>query len=622
MTRGRMRNREGISGGFRLFVAFLPLAVLLLTPGKPAWGAGLVGGSYTLNWDSKVDKTNAGTVETQTFKQSLEVKYKGFLKPVVENELSVKVDYERTADGEVKIRVNPIITLGYKGAYWNAGAKRTVDESNEPGKNPKVTDGYFVELIFTPPRATLPDLKAKYNLDQDSEKNTSDTSKHAFTASSIYKPMEWIEFKGEYNLNRAYDFLKSDSDTKDDKRGASVGIRHMFSKNIKFSSEYKVEVTRGATLLDAGGSTAEKEDHTNTWKNTLAFRPFRDTSFDASYDFDLKQNKINGEHTFTNNYKAALSQKIGIFDLKGEFSRGVTDPRDTADDYRKTEDIWTADARWKFSKQLDFTLKYQDKQTEEVHFEDPLKNAKPSSRIYSGAWNGALTPFWKASASFDRTDTIDNTVKTTIDKKYVLKSTFDFKSINLTLDPSYDITVKQNLLVHPFLTTETRDFQFKLAYKVLSTRNIDAKVEHTYGRQRNRVSDLPPDDELNNIKRTDASSGNVAWKEPFPGWNFGFDVTRSASDSSNNETPPEISSTFGFKGDYKRDRFTFGTSYKYDKKKRFEETSTAFDSETFDMKFGWMAPRWDVSLTYSYTKTFSVVLNEGYSIAFAFKYNL
>jgi hypothetical protein len=602
-----VRKGGVIPGGIRRFAVLFPLIFLLSIRGEFAWGSGLIGGSYTFNWDDKVDKTDTGTTETRTYKQTLDIKYAGFLSPVIQNELTLKVEQERTADGENRIRVNPVLTLGYKGATWNAGAKRTVEESNEPGKNQKTTDSYFVELFVKPARSALPDLKAKYNLDQDFEKDTTDTSKHAFTASSIYRPMEWIQIQGDYSLNRTYDNLKPDSDTWDDKRSVGAGIRHMFSPKIKFNTEYKVEETRGATDLDAGGKTNEKNDITNTWKNTIAFRPFRDTNIDASYDFDLKQNMINDEHTLTQNIKAAASQRIGILDLKGDFSRAITELRHTADDNRKTEDTWTADAKLKFSKQLDFTLKYQDKFTDEVH-SDATKNTTSASKISSGSWNGDLTPFWKATASYDRTDTYTKEVKTTVDKKYSLKSSFLFKEVNVTLDPTYDITVKEDLQATPPATTDTRDFKCKLGWKFLTTRTIDAKVDHTYGRK--------TDSAANNIQRTDDTATNITWREPFPGWNFGFDATRAATDTSGDDLPPDVNSSFGFKGDYKMNQLALSTSYKYDKKRLTD------NSETFDAKIGWVAPRWDVTLTYNFTKTFSQALNEGYTISLAFKYTL
>lgn len=87
-------------------------------------------------------------------------------------------------------------------------------------------------------------------------------------------------------------------------------------------------------------------------------------------------------------------------------------------------------------------------------------------------------------------------------------------------------------------------------------------------------------------------------------------------DTSEDDLPPDITSTFGFKADYKFEQLMMSTTYKYDKK------SLSDDSENFDAKIGWTAPKWDVSLTYTFKKTFSVALNEGYTISLTFKYNL
>ena len=615
-VRGRGRVRKGgvNTGRIRLLAAILPIVIPVLLSGRPARGASLVGAAYNLNWDQKVDRKDTGDTETRTFKQTLDVKYRGFIQPVIENELTLKVEQEKTSDGKNTVRLQPILILGYKGAYWAMGAKRTVDDSNEPEKNPKTTDSYFVELFLRPARATLPDLKVKYNLDQDFEQDTTDTSKHALVASTVYTPMDWIQFKGDYAQNRTYDYLKADSDTTDSKVTGLVGIRHMVSPKIKFNTEYKSEVTKGWTILDAGGRSNDKKDTDQTWKNTLSFRPFGDTTLDASYDWDLKQNKVTGEDTTTENFKVAAAQRIGIMDLKGDFTRAVTEPRNTADDNRKTEDTWTADAILKFSKLATFTLKYQDKKSDEVHFADPSKNTTSASRIYSGSWVGDLTVFWKASASYDRTDTYTMDVKTTVDTKYSLKSTFAFKAINLILDPTYDITVKEDYLtdsnpaqdgIQP-TESETKDLKVKLSWLVFRTNNMDAKFDHTYGRKTDSLA--------NNIQRTDDTAANLTWKEPFPCWMFSFDVTRAATDTSGDDLEPDVNSSVGFKADFKASQLAFSTSYKYDIK------TTTDDSETFDAKIGWLAPRWDVTLTYNFTKTFSTALNEGYTLSLAFKF--
>jgi hypothetical protein len=290
--------------------------------------------------------------------------------------------------------------------------------------------------------------------------------------------------------------------------------------------------------------------------------------------------------------------------LRGEFARNVTEARNTADDNRKTEDIWTGEFKAKFSKIADFSFKYQDKDTVEDH-DDPSKNRTSGTVNWNATWTGDLTPFWKASASWDLTDTYDMEKKITRETKYSLKTTFVFKAINLALDPTYDVTIKDDLVKAE--TSEIVDFKFKFAYLLVGTRTIEAKLDHTYGRKTDSL--------LNNIQRTDNTNGNIVWKA-FPGWIFGFDLTRNATDTSGDDLEPDITTTVGFKADCATQMFAFSTTYKYDIK------TIGDNSENFDAKVGWRAPKWDVALTYNFKKTFSTSINEGYAITLTFKYNL
>jgi predicted porin len=609
--RFRIVVRKERSAPIRRKSLWFPLFGLLSLAGfsGPA-SATILSGTYQLNWDQTVDTTETGTTDVKKLKQSVELKYTGFLSPVVANSVSFKVEQEVNSDAPDVIRLLPILELGFKGRYWDAkaGSKRTYETSDEPGKNPKETDNHFLEVFYLAPKS-VPDVKAKYTIDFDTESGTTDTRKDGVTLSSVYAPTGWLSAKGDYTRNVLKDRLKADSDTEDEKSTGTVGLRHAFSDKLKAETQYTTEVSRAATLKSDGTGAVDgsnKEDLTNTWKNTLGFRPFRDTSVDGSYDFDLKQNKVLGEHTLTTNIKAAASQKVGApFDIRGDFSRAVTEMRHTADDNEKTEDTWTAEAKAKFSKQLDFSVKYQKKDTVEVHA-DPAKNTTSGSVNRNASWTGELTPFWSGSLSYDKTDTLVLDVKTIVETKYSLKTKLDFKAINLTLEPTYDITIKEDL-VKPE-SSDIRDFKTRLAYIVLSTRTIEAKFDHTYGRKTDSL--------LANIQRTDSTNANVAWKDPFPGWQLSFDAVRSATDTSGDDLAPDITSTFGVKADYKMDQLALSTSYKYDKK------SLADDSENFDAKAGWTAPKWDVSLTYTYKKTFSEVINEGYTISLTFKYNL
>lgn len=595
-----------LRGRSRYFSWVLPVLFVSVCPGSA--GAGLITGSYELTWDQDVEKTAVETTNIRKFKQNLELKYKGFLSPIVENEVTFKVEQEVNSNAADTTRFLPTLDLGFKGKFWEltSGAKRTHENSDEPGKNPKVTDSYFVEFFYLAPRSA-PDLKAKYTLDTDFEEGATDTVKQEVTLSSEYKPTDWLNLKGDYNRILNDDNLNVDADTEDEKIGGTIALRHFFSDKIKVNSEYDLETTRGATLLDAGGAVNQKEDQTHTWKNAASFRPFAATDIDGTYDFDIKQNMVNGEHTLTKNAKGTVRQKVSFFDLRGEFNRVITEARHTADDNEKTEDTWTADASVKYSKHLDFTIKYQKKDTVEIHL-DPSRNTGSGTRNWTGTWNGELTPFWKASVSYDRTDTLEREVLTTVDTKYSYKSTFDFKAIFLTIDPLYEITLKEDLQTVPATDTETRDFQFKIAWKIFPTMNTEAMIDHTYGRK--------TDSGAANIQRTDDTTINLNWKKPAPGWTVSFDVTRNATDTSEDDLPPDITSSFGFKVDYKKDWLAMNTSYKYDKK------SLTGDVETFDMKVGWAAPKWELSLTYKFDKTYSEEIDEGYSIGLTFKYNL
>lgn len=583
------------------------LAISLLMLPSSAAAAGLITGTYELTWDQDVDKTETETTDVRTFKQTLDLNYKGFLSPIVENEVTFSVEQKINSNAADTTRFLPTLDLGFKGKFWEAtaGAKRTHENSDEPGTNPKITDNYFVEIFYLPSR-NIPDLKAKYTLDTDFEEGTTDTADQSVTLSSVYKPSDWLDLKGDYDRTTSDDQFNADADTEDEKINGSVAARHFLSDKIKMDARYDIEVSRGATLLDAGGTTNPEKDQTHTLKSTLGIRPFADTDLNGSYDYDLKQDQVSEEHIHTQTIKGTVSQKIGEpLDLTGEFNRVVTETKHTVDDNEKTEDTWTADLKVKFSKHLDFTLKYEIKDTDERHV-DPTLDTRTGTRTKTASWNGELTPFWKASASLDVTDTLENDVTTVTDTKYSLKSTLDFKTVNLTFDPTYDITLKDDRLIPE--STAIRDLKVKIAWVVFTTRTMEGKFDHTFGRK--------TDSGAGNIERTDSTNANLAWTEPVPGWSFGIDLTRQAIDTSEDDLAPDITSTFGFKADYKRDQLSMSIIYKYDKK------SLTDDSETFDAKVGWTAPKWDATLTYTFDKTFSEAINEGYSISLAFKYNL
>ncbi len=600
------------TGSLRRALCAVMLVGALAAPASSG-AASLVEGSYELDYDQDVQTQGSEVTDIRKFKQILELKYHGFLSPVVANEVSFKIEQERNSDAADVVRFLPMLELAFKGSYWDvkAGVKRLDETSNEPGKNPKTTDNWYAEFFYRAPRR-IPDLKAKYTLDTEFEEGTTDTRRQGIVVSSEYKPKDWLEMKGEYSRDTLDDALKPDADTEEEKSTGAVAIRRMISRKIRAEAQYSVELTRGATLLDAGGSNNTKEDQLHKDKTLVAYRPFVSTSLDGTYDYELKQNKVLGEHTLTTNIKAAAAQRIANpLDVRGEFLRVITDNRHTQDDNTKTEDTWTVEVKAVFSKQLDFSLRRQDKHIVEDHV-DVTRSLTNSTLNDTVTWTGNLTPFWIASAAYDRIDTFAwdtvgrREVKTTIDTKYNVKSTFNFKAIELTLDPSYDITFKDDRV--KLLNSAVRDFKFKIVHRILKTRTVEAKIDHTYGRK--------TDSGLQNIQRSDSTTGNVTMTDPLPGWLVSFDFIRLATDTSGDDLPADISTTFGVKADYKYKWLLVNTSFKYDKK------SLTDDSETLDAKLSWAAPRWDLSLTYTFEKVFAATLDEKYGISLTFKYNL
>jgi hypothetical protein len=620
-------------------VFFLAFAAALTVSGAPAWGKGLVSGSYLLNWSQDVQK-KADTTDTRTFKQTLEAKYTGFLSPIVENEISFKAEYEKSGETPSEIRLYPIITLTYKGSYWNAGSKRSI--TNEPDTPQKVTDSHFVELFYQPARFGMPDLKAKYTIDTDTQAETTDKLKQAIAISSAYQPVDWLNIKGDYAWSDDHERFKKDANdttstpvAREEKVTVTAGIRHFFSDKLKFNSEWKSEFSRTASFFDNGVAKLDsvKEDQIHTMKNTLAFRPFKDTAVDANYDYDLKQTMVpkleagqaaQEEHTLTYNALLRVTQKIGApVEVKGEFSRAKTDVRHNLLPGVNIDDGWTLEAKGDFSKRVQLNGKYVK---HNIVADNPgapnIIPKRTGSIARSASWTGEMLPVWKPSVNFDKTDTYDFTAARgrfvkTIETKYALKGPFDLKLIEATIDPSYDINIKRDFTnIDPTLqeTITTRDFKVRLAKLLLLTRTIELKADHSYGR---KVESGHLDASLNNVNRSDSTTVNFAVKDIVPNYTGGIDLSRSATDTSGDADEPDVTENFSVKVDYKYSSLAWNATYKYDRNLRFDKTN----KWAFDCKATWIAKVWDISLTYNKTKTLSILRDESYKVGLDFKYN-
>lgn len=604
-----------------------PLPLLLALP-VLGWllagsaSAALIGGGYLLNWDQNVTKTDTGTTDSRILKQTAELIYKGFYNPALANEFAIRFEQEINNDAPDITRLLPSVVLQFRGTYWQGGVgvKETIENSDEPEKGQRRSNSNYVELLYTP-KKWIPDFKGRYALDTDFQGGTTDTEKQGVTLSSFYEPNDWLAAKGEYNWNQFTDNLKEDQDTEDDKITGTIALRKAINRKIRFATEFRAEQIRSKTLVSAGGTRDVKEDRSYQWRNALQFKPFRDTTLDGGYDWTQQENKRTNTQTNVTTSRAGFTQTLlAPVEIKGDFTRTVTENRNTLnrDDFQTAEDTWNLGVNAKFSKQADFQLKYQDKKTVETHTRDKTLDKSTGTTVYGASWLGEFSTWWRASVSYERTDTFDNDILSKKESKYSLKSAFDFPAIRFALEPIYDITLTDTYLPLPGKKEDSGDLRVRLAWFVFQTRNLEVKFDHTYGRLEKQTSDptdiIEPQKTV--ITRTDATQANLVWLNPIPGWKFGFDVTRSATDTSGDDLPPDITVTFGPRVELVSGPLALGTIYKYDWKK------TGDESETFEVKAGWLAPRWDTTLSYTFKKTFSAALNEGYSISLTFRYNL
>jgi hypothetical protein len=611
------RRRETL-----LAVAFAAAAAAgFLSVPVPSAAEGVVQSTYTLTADGTQTWTGDTKTATQKYSHVLDLKYRGFLQPVVENEFTMKVEWNSGDDSTGYIKVTPDLTLKYKGSYWNAGVKRGIEESTEPGKTAKYADKAFVEVILSPPRVTLPDLKAKYNVDKDYQKAQSDTVKHAFEVSTSVTPFEWLAIKGDWTRTLTYDRLKEDSDTEDERIAGSVGVRRLIGQNIRVQSEYRVEDSRSATLLTEGGTSNPKRDQNHTWKNALVFRYVPDGTFEVNYDYELKERMLTPkDHDQKRTYKAVLDQKfkiLGELGFKGEFDRVETETaHKVGGDTLKTEDSWIGEVKTRPSKFADLSFKTTWKRTVDEAFGASTAPASTTSFQRSVSWNCDLLPFWKPTVSVDRTDTRawsvaqQREVPSVVTTVYTMNGPLTIAIPVIEIAPTYTVTFTDDKLAETKQNTVIRDFTAKATAALLKTRTWEGRMDHTYARK--------VDTKEENVVRTDTTNFSLTARDAVPGWNFEVTVGRNATDTSGDDLGVDLTEALTLKADLKRDPFKLAVTYKYDR----TLTEGKFDKYSLDMTTGWVSRDWDLSLTGNYKQTMSPVLDKGTTVNLTFTYKL
>lgn len=584
-----------------------------LTPYVPYVRADLYESSFQFNYDLTVDRTDEGTETDQTFNEVFETKFSQKLLPKLDFEYSFKFELENEfqSDAEDTTRLLPELETKFEGDYWELGLgwKRSRESNDLPFEAAQIDESYFIELFLTP-EGKVPDLKTKYTVDtskQPPDTNTKDTS---LELSSQYTLGDSIKLKVDYTRDESDDRVNVDSDTLDETFKTEETFKYIFSDKVKMDFKHQYEDETGATLLDAGGKTNEENIKTHEYQARLDYRPFKKTKITADADVEREKDKIEEKISKTQDYSVKLEQEIGEpISLKIEYEKSIDEDRGGISDFTDTkdeEDDYTYEMDLEFSDLLDFSLKYERTIDEIDDRVDDANDEKVETRDASFSWQADTGTFLTMSFSYTWSEDFTNDVLETKDRKISVKPDLNFEALNLKITTDYTHTITEDFTKTTDQKERDIDFSVTIDYETQITDKLNFSLNHKYSRKVEQPGKV--------IERDDDTTVDFKLDEPWPGTSFGLNITRNASDRSEDESPPDINTTITFTWDHSMDPFDFALSYKYDKKKLTDNT------ETFDFSVGLSADSLSAKLTYTFDKTFSEELDESHSVSFTFQY--
>ncbi|NIS76483.1 MAG: hypothetical protein GTO00_02400 [Deltaproteobacteria bacterium] len=581
---------------------------IMLLPSKSS-RADVYSSSFDFEYDLTVDRSETGTETDQTFSEIFELQYSQMLLPRldVDFKLILELENEFQSDGEDTTRFLPEAEIGGKAEYWelNLGAQRTRESNDQPFEPTSIQDSYFIEYFFEPSEK-VPDLKLKYTVDTDEQGDDTDSQDTSFEVSSVYEFAKFLKLKVDYTRDESEDRITPDSDTIDEDLNTEETFKYVFSSNLKFDFKHQYQKTTGGTLLDAGGKTNETNTENNTYDGKVDLRLFEETEMGATYQFEREDDIIERGISESTDFELNFDQRIGEpIDFSFTYSRTIDEDISIDNNIRDTEDTFTYDVSMGFSNLLDFSIKYEKRDTDTEDRLAPANDKKIKADDISASWSADTETFMDLTVSYDWSQEKENGIMTTKDRDLSIKSDLDFEAIRLQLTPEYTLTITEDLTKPSEQKSRNIDFNFGLDYETEVTDRLRFSLSHAYGRSEEHPNKV--------IERDDDTTIDINLDEPWEGSNFTLTVSRTATDRSGDDSPPDITSTITFNWDHTMGPFDFSVNYSYDKNKLTD------DSETFDVNFGWKGLNFDTQLKYSFDKTFSSELDETHNLTFSFK---
>lgn len=540
-----------------------------------------------------------GTTHTDTFDQTYALSYETKLLETLDFTLDFTLDVEETKDVEEKKDSpgggsasttrdsKPSVEATLVGQWWDLFGSwdETKTTNTDPAEGRTVESNWEFEAVVEPEYEILPSFR--YNVQGDNQP-------------VIDKDVELIveytfldKLDASLGLSReTSDVPEADKDTDGRTIEAELGLSHALTKAINFEADWSMDRDQSLTLTDDGEILSRDDTLANELRGLLEWNILDMVT--ASVERDVQWDKT------------------------------LSDPNGANSGVLEVTDTWTGEI------EVDHDL------TEALHlnlaYNDERENARPVgahtytiTRDYTAELAYAPFEWLTVTPSFDRSDKTawskepDSPTDDTLDDTYEILWEYslwgDFLVLdvtrtweyswkngekekkkrswdvnvealplyvpNLEVTPTYSYT--EDLETAPGKRTEEKTIEVDIGYEISLRDRLVLRLDHTYSRTQKWSSDPA---ERMTIERTDDTEVTVTWDEFLRGMGLELSWVRDASDTSEDEKPPEIDYTYSATYDWEiLANYTLGFEYNRDVKQMSEDTqdfTTTVSAEFFD----------------------------------------
>jgi predicted porin len=533
------------------------------------------------------DTTEEGTDRTQTTEQSYAISYETEINPALLLALDFTLDITDEENDVSTREVTPSVDLGLEAVWWDftANWERSKVSSDDPEQQTTVDETWDLELTTEPQGGVVPSTTAHYQRDENEEGGDTQTIDKTIEASLDYSVWEdRLGLTFDIAKDTSDDKVNPDSDTEDRSYNLEVTFDYDYGDNLAFTVEWSNDRQQSVTLSDDDDVLEKDDTLDNNLRGQIQYNLFDglELTLDREIEWakDLELGPLETTDTWTGEaaYGASLTEAVDV-DLDFSEERVNTDGTESDSD-TTTRDYAVALDFAPFDN-ITFTSSF-DRSDQTERFDD---SSQENTDTVDDQWEFELNAaFWYDQIEFTIARTFSNTEeqgqKTEKNRDWDIDVTILFDGIpNLELSPEYTFTQTKDLLQDT--TDEERIIDFGVGYEISLNDVLILTLDHTYTRTRK-----DPAEGQSTIQRDDDTDLTLSWDEFLRGMSLELNMTRQASDESEDDKEAVIDYTYIFFNDTATtDIYTISFEFTQDDLDDSEDTRnilTTFSAEFLD----------------------------------------